>query len=372
MAETPNFDLKQNFPIAGVAQLYADKRSKEEAIKHQQFQDLMQGLDMFSKGVGSLVERRNKIAQAGLQADILMKNPEIVAQMGDTQVGSVTPPASPGMDGMPIPNVAPQPVMTSSIPANMKAMRDRLAGAIQGTGGDDFLKLINPQNVQETVYQKDAAGNIIGTTTRSVPKGSKSTVVGPQPVQQPRQPVPLSPDRAEIQIIDKFNGNPQVRRLQQSLDGASAVRELALSGNPIAAAAIPTYMARASGEVGNLSEPDKAPFGGTREILGRLEASLKQLAQGTLTTENKQFLIDLSDVMEKNANKNLDRKGREYAKQYSSTKVGLKADEIFTNLRPDSKYKEEEKIVEPESRDVLKVGGTFNGQRIVGVKLKKQ
>ena len=199
MAELPDFSLKPNFPIAGVAQLYADKRTKEEAIKHQQFQDLFQGLEMFQKGVGSLVERRNRIAQAGLQADILLQNPEIRKALGDELMYSqgdkpvasagaspnpvaMSQTATPDAMGVPVPNlpVAP-PQMASSIPANLKAMKERLTGAIgPDVKGDEFLKLIQPQMVDQTTFVKNSDGSYTQTTTK-VPRGSKVSVVGSSP-----------------------------------------------------------------------------------------------------------------------------------------------------------------------------------------------
>lgn len=64
MVDADTFNLKQNFPIASIAQLYADRPTKEAAIKAQQQQILLQGLDMFGKSVDSLVTRRQQMAQA--------------------------------------------------------------------------------------------------------------------------------------------------------------------------------------------------------------------------------------------------------------------------------------------------------------------
>ena len=138
----------------------------------------------------------------------------------------------------------------------------------------------------------------------------------------------------KVNIVNKFNADPGVRKIQSSIDGASNTRELALSGNPIAASAIPTYMARASGEVGNLSEADKAPFGGSRAILARLEASLTQMSTGQLTEDNRKFLIDLSDTMEASALRNLDRRAKEVSSQYGKASDFIKSDEIYKTLRP--------------------------------------
>mgnify|MGYP001614723155 CR=1 FL=1 len=144
----------------------------------------------------------------------------------------------------------------------------------------------------------------------------------------------LQKDRVQQSIVDKFNADTVVRKQSQSIAAASSVRELVNSDNPIAASAIPTYMARASGEVGNLSEPDKAPFGGSQAILSRLEAALTQKATGRLTQDNAQFLIQLSDVMEQSAIRNMDRIAQERAGQYSKTSKSLNKNDIYNMLRP--------------------------------------
>lgn len=140
--------------------------------------------------------------------------------------------------------------------------------------------------------------------------------------------------KEKTDIVSKFNTDPGIRKIQSSIDAAWNVRELALSGNPIAANAIPTYMARASGEVGNLSEADKRPFGGSQAILNRLEASLKQMATGTLTEDNRKFIINLADTMENSATSNLDRRAKDVSGQYGQASDFLKPDEIYKALRP--------------------------------------
>ena len=136
-------------------------------------------------------------------------------------------------------------------------------------------------------------------------------------------------------LVNRFNSDKSVQKSQQSIDAANIIRELATSGNPIAAGAIPTYMARASGEVGNLSEADKAPFGGSRSILSRLEASLTQAATGQLTPDNAQFIMQLSDLMEARASNNMDNLARTRSKQYSNASDFLNENEILFSLRPE-------------------------------------
>lgn len=97
MVDINSFDLKPNFPIAGVAQLYAERPVKEAAMRTQQQQQLLQGLQMFGQGVDSLVERRQKMAQAltlgklyGLnQSQANGLSPEQVTDYGKIQKGQI-------------------------------------------------------------------------------------------------------------------------------------------------------------------------------------------------------------------------------------------------------------------------------------------
>lgn len=106
-------------------------------------------------------------------------------------------------------------------------------------------------------------------------------------------------DSAIEGMVQKFKADPRVKKAFQSLDAAGDIRNFIDSGNPIAAGAIPTYSARMSGEVGNLSEADKRPFGGSRAILQRIDQSLKQMADGTLTDDNRKFMAEFTDIVNK-------------------------------------------------------------------------
>lgn len=366
----PDFRIQPSFPMASVIDAAGRNAQLQQQAKEAGNRSLLEGLQSIGQVGESLLSHRKRIAQAML----LSQQPEVADMLsgGDRQVTQ-------GLDGQPV-----RLDQTAQGGAGVEPKQnapglppEKAALLLEGANPLEVLKQAfarkqSMKPVEDVVVKEDAAGNIIGYTRVSREKGAKTLFTGPQSA--PRQSPAMSPDRAEFKIIDTFNANPQVRRQQQSIDGAEAVRELAMSDNPIAAAAIPTYMARASGEVGALSEPDKAPFGGSQAIMNKLEAALNQKVAGTLTDENRQFLLDLSDVMKRNAEQNLDRKGREFSDQYSKTKVGLKAPDIFKSLRPNSQYEVKQStatLKEPESKDVLKVGGTFNGQKIVGVKLKK-
>lgn len=138
-------------------------------------------------------------------------------------------------------------------------------------------------------------------------------------------------DSAINQMVQQFKQDKRVVKAYQALDSSNDIHELVLSGNPIAAAAIPTYSARMSGEVGNLSEPDKKPFGGTRAILGRIEQSLKQMADGTLTEDNRKFMIELTSLIKKRAYEKINSEAMNTSKQKKGL-YGLKESDIYEKL----------------------------------------
>jgi hypothetical protein len=149
----------------------------------------------------------------------------------------------------------------------------------------------------------------------------------------------ISDDKIKKSLLEKFNADPSVRKAQQSLDSANTIRTLVDSNNPIAANAIPTFMARASGEVGNLSEADKAPFGGSQAILSRFQNALEQKATGRLTPENATFIKELVNKMEGAATGNIETLAKLRSKQYSGLNSSLKEDDLYNMLRPGTRLK---------------------------------
>jgi len=135
-----------------------------------------------------------------------------------------------------------------------------------------------------------------------------------------------------LSLPDKFNNDKQVALELKKMDAATMVRDIVTSNTPIEAASIPTFMARLSGEVGNLSEADKRPFGGTRAIQGRLEQFQNELTRGTLTEENKKYVLDIVDTIERAAGKNLKRRAGILSKQYAISAQDIMSPEEIANI----------------------------------------
>lgn len=84
MVDVNAFEVKQNFPIAGIADLIANRSYKEAQMRAQQQQELVEGLKTFGAGVDSLVTRRMQMAQALAQAHMYAGTPEGQALMKPT------------------------------------------------------------------------------------------------------------------------------------------------------------------------------------------------------------------------------------------------------------------------------------------------
>ena len=147
-------------------------------------------------------------------------------------------------------------------------------------------------------------------------------------------------DQAVKGIVEKFNADPSIRKAEEMVQAAGIVKDLVNSGNPISAGSVPTFMARLSGEVGNLSEADKAPFGGSRAVVERVRAAVQQQATGQLTEENAKFLLELSGTIEQAAMKKKESIARLRAKQYSKSSKFYKEQEVFEALAPYSSFEQ--------------------------------
>lgn len=140
-------------------------------------------------------------------------------------------------------------------------------------------------------------------------------------------------------VVDKFNGDQAVKKYQAAIDAVSAVTGLVEADSPIAHASIPTQMARAMGEVGALSEADKAPFGGSKAYGQRMMQATKNAAKGTLTEDNKKFLREVLGVMKQKSYENKKRLAKLRAAQVAglpgSKDIYGTKDEIYGYLVPD-------------------------------------
>lgn len=103
--------------------------------------------------------------------------------------------------------------------------------------------------------------------------------------------------KAVKDTTDKFNTH--AKKYFEAVEQSKTAKGILDAGNPIGDQAVATFMARATGEVGNLTEAERLPFGTSMDVKSRFQQAAKQLKDGKLTDENRQFLSQLADVMGK-------------------------------------------------------------------------
>jgi len=129
-----------------------------------------------------------------------------------------------------------------------------------------------------------------------------------------------------------FNKDKQVIKAEERIQSAQTLKEL-VNGNPITQEAAKTFAAKASGEVGALSDQDRAAYGGSKAILSKLNSAINQAATGELTEENKKFMNELAVKFEQAGQRDLSARLNLYTKQ-ASKRIQLPESEIREIIRP--------------------------------------
>lgn len=182
---------------------------------------------------------------------------------------------------------------------------------------------------QDTGEVFDSSGNPV--PLNSITSSDKMISYSPSSGERSRGNLEIRRDSEIEKIVQKFKTDKRVTKAYQSIDSSSDILEFVDSGNPIAASAIPTYAARMSGEVGALSEADKAPFGGSRAILKRIEQSLKQMADGKLSEDNKRFMTEFTGLVNKRAYEKIYSEAVNTSKQKKGL-FGLSEEDLLKKL----------------------------------------
>lgn len=137
-------------------------------------------------------------------------------------------------------------------------------------------------------------------------------------------------------IVDAFNKDPNVRKLKEREENMNTMQQLvkAAAKNPAAWNTIGAKAARAiAGEVGNLTEADKADYGGSKAWLSRLQRWVEVGAKGT---PPKADLKDLKALVQMSEDSILDtyrNTAGQYSAQYASA-YGVDAGDLYKMIMP--------------------------------------
>ena len=146
-------------------------------------------------------------------------------------------------------------------------------------------------------------------------------------------------ERQKDDLVKRFEKSSAFTKAQERIGAADNIVNALNSNNPIADSAIATLMSRASGEVGNLSEADKRPFGGSKKLLERISQVRKFWLEGKLTDNNRRFLRQLSETFRNSAQAEISRVAKDRAgrfvrrhgtREFSEEEILFILDDSFT------------------------------------------
>ncbi len=146
----------------------------------------------------------------------------------------------------------------------------------------------------------------------------------------------------EMGFIDKTQKafETAARKPLEALNNIQLAKNALTSNNPIADKSIVNFLARASGEVGALTEADKAPFGGSTALVAKMKQAAANAATGRFTPENKKLVSQLIATYEKTHRQNVAGIRDRISKRAANTaKVGgydLDQNKISTMIYSDS------------------------------------
>lgn len=119
----------------------------------------------------------------------------------------------------------------------------------------------------------------------------------------------------------------------QSLDQANAAVSALKLKNPVADSAIKTMLAKASGEVGNLTEAEREMFAGSPALQARAARLLKLQAVGTLPEADRRDLQELLTLYQTNAKNAIQSRANVIAGQLASG-IGESNEQALERILP--------------------------------------
>lgn len=155
--------------------------------------------------------------------------------------------------------------------------------------------------------------------------------------------------RAEAKTLREFQKEytKDVRDFQKVSRQFTNARDLILKNSPMAAAALRPLLARASGEVGNLSETEQKAWEGRQDLKTKMERWVKTGATSTMTAADKKAILGIVSIYEKNANNILNDYASHHARQAASL---LDADEEEVgSVITGGRYKKSQPMKETQS-----------------------
>lgn len=143
----------------------------------------------------------------------------------------------------------------------------------------------------------------------------------------------------EVKGLEKIKQSigKRTKTIDETIDKASTAKALLEKGGPIGDTAIRTFLAKASGEVGNLTEAEREQFGGSMALQRRVERWMSLAKKGRLPESDRKDLMQFINVMENRARADKRKAVLSEVKSGAGIykRVGLDEQTILQDIAPD-------------------------------------
>jgi hypothetical protein len=158
----------------------------------------------------------------------------------------------------------------------------------------------------------------------------------------------LNKDKYTVSVVNTISKDKIMSNSTMALNEINIALDILEAGNPVGDKAIVNFLARATGEVGALTEGDKEAFKGSSEITAKIKQLYQTyLADGKLTEENRQYLISFAKDMQDGNRRNKARRLEELADQKATQ--SLSRDEIMDRFTKTQKGRDVEALQDKNS-----------------------
>lgn len=213
----------------------------------------------------------------------------------------------------------------------------------QGALGKNIFDAISKQKAGSYTESTGLENNVAQTARTQ--SGAKA--VDPRSMDKavPRGPNPLSTKIKVFTEFQKYSGKDR-----ESLQGAENAINLLNSGSKVGDQAVVSLMARASGEVGNLSGPEQDRYAGSRALGDRMRAALTKAETGRLDENDRADLILLAETYAR-YRRDLMKKNVEYFADNVGGELGLDSQSTKKMLMPDGGWGLKEEQINPKAKN---------------------
>lgn len=233
--------------------------------------------------------------------------------------------------------------LEGQIQAERGAPVDVLSGPLAGLLQSEFGRQVSAQPHGESPEdQRDRIFNYISKTQTAKSQLSQriADLIGKEKTTDrtpPTNPNVIPPAAKAVRDVQgKFNKS--VEPFAKSINFANEVDSLLDNPGPggrLAKKTVETILARARGEVGNLSQYEQQDTATARSLLDRLQQSVSTVSEGTFSERNKQAILDLTRQYKEAAKAAISTHRQLHAAQGAGAYSGMGLTEpVFEKLLP--------------------------------------